>query len=146
MGSAEWIHWFYFAHQNQIFFCFLEAVYQTIQQPLYGQAVHEIGCAARSVGLLGPRCPSLLRCSRESDGGPVDAKIMYERNVVLSLSGLRRMNIHSRASLSMKERDFFKKSLGIRICRRVPIYSPNIVFLLSFPMLLFTFADSPLLK
>ena len=92
MGSAEWIHWFYFAHQNQIFFCFLEAVYQTIQQPLYGQAVHEIGCAARSVGLLGPRCPSLLRCSRESDGGPVDAKIMYERNVVLSLSGLRRMN------------------------------------------------------
>ena len=49
--------------------------------------------------------PSLLRCSRESDGGPVDAKIMYERNVVLSLGGLRRVTIQSRDSLDTKERD-----------------------------------------
>jgi hypothetical protein len=41
-GSAEWIHWFYFAQQKPIFYCFLQAVYQTIQQTTSGEGVYEI--------------------------------------------------------------------------------------------------------
>jgi hypothetical protein len=59
--------------------------------------------------------------------------------------GYGEWTIHSRGSLSMKEIDTSRISIGLRIYRQVPIYTPNIVLPLSFPILLFTFADSPLL-